>query len=90
VSAEGAAQNGIRLCRAFGASFEDAHIPGLTAGPINYRPFGPPDKIRYLPILMLILIMPYQLRNPSLLVPQALAAAVHYEEADADSNDGQA
>jgi hypothetical protein len=49
VSAEGAAQNGTLLCRAFSAPFEDAHIPGLTAGPINYRPFGPaPDLPNFL------------------------------------------
>ena len=30
------------LCRAFGARFLAVPHPGLTAGPIHWRPFGPP------------------------------------------------
>jgi hypothetical protein len=29
------------MCRAFGAHLIHLVYPGLTAGPINYRPFGP-------------------------------------------------
>ena len=29
------------MCRAFGAPFEGPINPGLTAGPIHWRPFGP-------------------------------------------------
>jgi proteic killer suppression protein len=30
------------LCRTFGACFINKSIPGLTAGPIDCQPFGPP------------------------------------------------
>jgi hypothetical protein len=31
------------LCRTFGAQLINNSLPGLTAGPIDYRSFGPPD-----------------------------------------------
>jgi hypothetical protein len=32
------------LCRTFGAYFINQSIPGLTAGPIDWRSFGPDFK----------------------------------------------
>jgi hypothetical protein len=41
MSAEGAAHNEILECRAFSAHSVVYLFPGLTAGPISFRPFGP-------------------------------------------------
>jgi len=33
------------MCRAFGTRIISNSYPGLTAGPINWRPFGPENAL---------------------------------------------
>jgi hypothetical protein len=64
MSTEGAAHKEILECRAFGAHSVASLFPGLTAGPINCRPFGP--QIENADLGKLALHMPPRLIKGSL------------------------
>jgi hypothetical protein len=56
------------LCRTFGAYLESMAFPGLTAGPIQFRPFGPEIRAeRYMASFEITwALFSVQYRNPEL------------------------